>query len=170
MGRKIFAVVRTTIVATLFLSLWLWFLPRWTVGAHAYDDPRPLGWIVFAPGLALAAWCAFEFAWRGLGTPAPFDPPRRLVVSGPYRYVRNPMYVGAGVAILGEAITFPRLTSLMLILFGALWIMSTLFIVVYEEPTLRRLFGEDYVEYCRHVHRWLPRLTPFDNPTKAAVP
>ncbi len=160
MGRKIFAVVRTIAVATLFLSLWLWFLPRWTVGRHAYDDPRPLGWFVFVPGLALAVWCAFEFAWRGLGTPAPFDPPRRLVVSGPYRYVRNPMYVGAGMAILGEAITFPNLTSLMLILFGALWLGSTLFIIVYEEPTLRRLFGNDYVEYCRHVHRWLPRLTP----------
>ncbi len=168
--RRLFALVRTVIVATFFLSLWLWFLPRWTVGNDAYADPWLPGLLLFIPGLTLAGWCALEFAWRGFGTPAPFDPPRRLVVSGPYRFVRNPMYVGAGMAILGEAITFPRLSGVMLILFGALWIGSTLFIVVYEEPTLRRLFGDDYIAYCRHVRRWLPRLTPFDNETKAAVP
>jgi protein-S-isoprenylcysteine O-methyltransferase Ste14 len=158
---KIFAVVRTVAVATLFLSLWLWFLPRWTVGPQAHADPRPLGWIVLGVGLALAAWCALEFAWRGLGTPAPFDPPRTLVISGPYRFVRNPMYVGAGIAILGEAITFPRLTSFMLGMFALLWIISTVFIVIYEEPTLRRMFGHEYADYCRHVRRWLPRVTPF---------
>ncbi|HSP17590.1 MAG TPA: isoprenylcysteine carboxylmethyltransferase family protein [Thermoanaerobaculia bacterium] len=168
--RRVFALIRTVIIATFFLSLWLWFLPRWAVGNNAYADARLAGLILFIPGLLLAGWCALEFAWRGFGTPAPFDPPRRLVISGPYRFVRNPMYVGAGIAFLGEAITFPHLTTLMLAVFVVTWIASTVFIVVYEEPTLRRLFGDDYANYCRHVRRWLPRLTPFDNQTKAAVP
>jgi protein-S-isoprenylcysteine O-methyltransferase Ste14 len=168
--RRAFALARTVVIAALFLSIWLWYLPRWIAGRNAFDDPNPLGLMVLIPGLALAVWCSLEFAWRGYGTPAPFDPPRKLVVTGPYRFVRNPMYVGAGTAILGEAITFPNLTNVMLIMFGALWIVSTLFILIYEEPVLRTMFGDDYLRYCRNVRRWLPRLTPFDNETKAAVP
>ncbi|HSP35745.1 MAG TPA: isoprenylcysteine carboxylmethyltransferase family protein [Thermoanaerobaculia bacterium] len=169
MARKIFALIRTAFFATLFLSLWLWFLPRWAAGPDAYAGARAFGLLVLALGIAIAGWCAFEFAWRGLGTPAPFDPPRRLVISGAYRYVRNPMYVGGGIATIGEAIAFPHLTGFMLIMTAALWVASTIFIAIYEEPVLRRMFGDDYVTYCANVRRWIPRLTPFDMPKVPAV-
>jgi protein-S-isoprenylcysteine O-methyltransferase Ste14 len=160
MTARLFAVVRTIIVSALFISLWTWFLPRWINGNVAFAGPRRLGWIVVAIGGLIAGSCVFEFAWRGIGTPAPFDPPRRLVISGPYRWVRNPMYVGMGVILLGEAITFPLLTKTMLIMIVSLWCAVMLFIVGYEEPTLREKFGDDYIDYCKHVRRWIPRFRP----------
>lgn len=160
---------RTVVVSTLFLTLWLWLLPRVVVGPAAYADSRLAGWIIAATGLAIGLWCVFEFAWRGLGTPAPFDPPKKLVITGPYRFVRNPMYVGFFIALIGEAIAFPHLTRFMLIMLIMLWMATTIFIVVYEEPTLRRMFGDEYAEYCRQVRRWVPRLTPFDNARIAAL-
>ncbi|MGH7488854.1 MAG: methyltransferase family protein [Thermoanaerobaculia bacterium] len=161
MAARLFAVVRTLIVSALFISLWTWFVPRWINGNPAFADPRPLGWIVIAIGSVIAGGCIFEFAWRGIGTPALFDPPRRLVISGPYRWVRNPMYVGMGIILLGEGITFPRLMNTMLIMIVSLWCALMLFIIGYEEPTLRAKFGEDYIEYCKHVRRWIPRMKPF---------
>jgi protein-S-isoprenylcysteine O-methyltransferase Ste14 len=161
MAARLFAVVRSLVISVIFLSIWTWFLPRWIVGNDAFANPRPIGWIVIALGVVLAFACALEFAWRGIGTPAPFDPPRRLVVSGLYRWVRNPMYIGLGVLLLGEAITFPRLTTTMLVTIAALWCVTTLFILVFEEPVLREKFGDDYIDYCHHVRRWIPRLKPW---------
>lgn len=166
--RRAFAVVRALFFAVAFVSLWMYFVPKWIAGAQAFDDPRPLGWIVVAIGAAIGLPCVWEFAWRGLGTPAPFDPPRRLVVSGPYRFVRNPMYIGMGVTLLGEAIVFPHITRILLMEIATLWLLVSFFIIAYEEPVLRSMFGADYDDYCRHVHRWLPRLTPFDKPPAAA--
>jgi protein-S-isoprenylcysteine O-methyltransferase Ste14 len=104
----------------------------------------------------------WQFAWNGLGTPAPFDPPRRLVVSGPYRFVRNPMYLGMGVALIGEAIVFPNVRVPILAMVALLFVFVTLFVMGYEEPTLRRLFGAEYEGYCRRVRRWwpVPRRAP----------
>ena len=161
--RRAFALLRTLIVAPAFVSLWMYFVPKWIAGSHAFANPRPIGWIVVAIGAAIGLPCVWQFAWRGLGTPAPFDPPRRLVVSGPYRWVRNPMYIGMGIALIGEGIVFPNLTTTMLAMVGILFVAITLFVMGYEEPTLRRNFGADYENYCRAVHRWLPRLRPFDN-------
>ena len=161
LSRRVLAVVRALIIAPLFIWLWTMFVPRWLRGPHAFEDPHPLGWIVVAAGTAIALPCIWQFAWRGLGTPAPFDPPRRLVISGPYRWMRNPMYLGFGVALIGEAIVFPHITRTMLILTLILWSAVSLFVVVYEEPTLRRLFGSDYEAYCRRVHRWIPRFRAF---------
>src|SRR5512142_1653172 len=110
MPRKLFAVVRSFIIAPLFIALWLWFFPRWIAGPNVFADPRPLGWLIVAIGAVIGLPCVWEFAWRGLGTPAPFDPPRKLVISGPYRYVRNPMYVGMGVVFIGFAVVFPHAT------------------------------------------------------------
>jgi protein-S-isoprenylcysteine O-methyltransferase Ste14 len=165
---RLFAVVRSIVVSIIFLSIWTWFVPRWIVGRNAFEEVRSMGWIVIALGVVIAFGCALEFAWRGIGTPAPFDPPRRLVITGLYRWVRNPMYVGLGVILLGEAITFPRLTTTMLVMIAALWLATTLFIISFEEPTLREKFGDDYAAYCRHVRRWIPRLHPFDNSQPAA--
>jgi len=161
MAMRLFAVVRSIIVSILFLSIWTWFVPRWVAGNGVFDHPRPLGWIVIALGVVIAFACALEFAWRGIGTPAPFDPPRRLVITGLYRWVRNPMYVGLGILLLGEAITFPRLTITMLVMIAALWLATTIFIITFEEPTLRSKFGDDYAAYCRNVRRWIPRLRPW---------
>src|SRR5581483_9033615 len=149
------------IVGTIFMSLWVYFVPRWIAGPGAFNDPRPLGWIVIAIGAAVGLPCVWEFAWRGLGTPAPFDPPRKLVISGPYRFVRNPMYVGGGIVFIGEAITFPHIRNVMLVEAFVAWAAVSLLIIAYEEPTLRRMFGADYEAYCRHVGRWIPRLTPW---------
>ena len=166
--KRAFAIVRAAIVATAFVSLWVYFMPRWIVGADAFKEPRPLGFLVMAIGAAIGLPCVWEFAWRGFGTPAPFDPPRRLVVSGPYRWVRNPMYIGMGIALIGEALVFPHLTLFMLGMTATLWLLVSLFIVAYEEPVLRGMFGSDYEQYCREVHRWLPRLKPFDKPRTPA--
>lgn len=112
------------------------------------------GVIIGASGAVLALWCIFTFALTGRGTPAPFDPPRRLVDVGPYRLVRNPMYVGAGLALAGAALFYQ---SWALLVYGLVFVLIThLFVVVYEEPTLRATFGDSYQQYCQRVHRWLP--------------
>ena len=169
MSRRLFALLRALIIAPIFIALWTSWVPRWFAGPQAFSDPRPLGWIVVAIGSLIAAPCIWEFAWRGLGTPAPFDPPRRLVISGPYRWVRNPMYVGFGVVLIGEAIVFPHAARMILIMMLILWGFVTAFVIAYEEPTLRRLFGADYESYCRSVNRWIPRFRPFDSPAPPAV-
>jgi protein-S-isoprenylcysteine O-methyltransferase Ste14 len=100
-------------------------------------------------------WCIGTFIVTGRGTPAPFDPPTRLVIVGPYRFVRNPMYVGAAFALGGAALFYG---SWVLLAYCAVFLLVThLFVVVYEEPTLRTMFGADYVSYCEQVPRWLPR-------------
>ena len=110
--------------------------------------------ILGAAGAALALWCIGTFALVGKGTPAPFDPPRRLVVRGPYRMVRNPMYLGAGLALASAALFYQ---SAPIAAYAALfWLATHLFVVAYEEPTLRRTFGAEYEEYCRRVRRWWP--------------
>jgi protein-S-isoprenylcysteine O-methyltransferase Ste14 len=166
--RQLFAVLRALVVAPLFVSIWMYIVPRWIAGADAFLDPRPPGWIVVAIGAVIGIPCVWEFAWRGFGTPAPFDPPRRLVVTGPYRWVRNPMYIGMGIALVGEALVFPHLTRIILIMTGVLWIAVSIFIMLFEEPVLRSMFGADYEAYCREVHRWIPRLKPFDKAHDAA--
>ena len=164
MTRRIFAVLRAAVIAPIFLSIWTYFVPRWFGGARAFETPRAAAWTVVGAGVLVMLACAWEFAWRGLGTPAPFDPPRKLVVSGLYRYVRNPMYVGLLVAVIGEALVFPRLTAGLLIEAAAFWGGATIFVLSFEEPVLRRMFGGDYEAYARHVRRWIPRLTPWYAP------
>ena len=113
------------------------------------------GVVVGASGAALALWCIVTFMVIGRGTPAPFDPPRRLVAVGPYRLVRNPMYIGAGLAVVGAALFYE---SWALLVYGVVFAFAMhLFVVLYEEPTLRATFGADYVRYCERVRRWWPR-------------
>jgi len=164
MARKIFALIRALVVAPLFILIWLRWLPLWLVGPDVFKDPRPLGWIVVAIGVVVGVPCIWQFAWRGFGTPTPWDPPRKRVVTGPYRYVRNPMYVGMGVAIAGFAIVFPHAANFFVAELGAAFALVFGFIVLYEEPTLRQMFGEDYETYCRNVRRWIPRVSPWYAP------
>lgn len=117
---------------------------------------RFFGLIPILIGVILYAWCAWCFTFIGKGTPAPFDPPRKLVVRGPYQYVRNPIYVFVALMLIGEAIFFE---TTILVLYAALVVMIFhLWVVVYEEPTLKRKFGESYANYCEQVSRWLPRF------------
>jgi protein-S-isoprenylcysteine O-methyltransferase Ste14 len=100
-----------------------------------------------------------RFAVEGLGTPAPVLPTRRLIVTGLYRFVRNPMYVGVVSAILGQALL---LASAPLLGYGAcIWLACHLFVLLYEEPTLRRSYGAQYAAYGAQVRRWIPRLRPW---------
>ena len=122
------------------------------------DSPglRYFGVIPILLGAAIILWCAWDFTFAGKGTPAPIDPPKRLVVRGLYRYVRNPMYVGVLSVILGEALLFQ---SLALIEYAAVaFVCAYLFVIFYEEPTLSRKFGESYKNYREAVPRWIPRL------------
>jgi protein-S-isoprenylcysteine O-methyltransferase Ste14 len=106
-------------------------------------------------GGALALWCILTFALVGRGTPAPFDPPRKLVVRGPYRYVRNPMYIGAALALCGAALFY---RSILLFGYAGVFLLAMhVFVVTYEEPTLVRLFGTEYEAYRARVGRWLTR-------------
>ncbi len=100
-----------------------------------------------------------RFALQGLGTPAPVFPTRHLVVSGLYRYVRNPMYLAVVSAVLGQGLL---LGNPAILAYGALvWLLCHLFVLGYEEPTLRASFGSGYKAFCAEVPRWIPRLTPW---------
>ena len=155
-----FVLIRTLTYATLFIAFVLVFLPARVLTWSGIHRPAALGVVQVAgvvvglAGAALALWCILAFAVAGRGTPAPFDPPRRLVVSGPYRYVRNPMYVGAAAALAGAALFYQ---SLALVGYAALFVLvAHAFVILYEEPHLRRTFGEEYQTYCRRVRRWWP--------------
>lgn len=138
------------------------FLPRRILQSSGIIPPATLGlaqvagWLVGLAGGALALWCVLTFALVGKGTPAPFDPPRQLVVAGPYRYVRNPMYIGAVLALAGAATFYGSLRLLGYV--GVFLLAAHTFVVLYEEPTLVRLFGEQYRAYQTHVRRWLPKI------------
>ena len=136
-------------------------LPYWLLAASSTPPMRLgilryLGVIPIVIGVAIYLWCAWDFTFAGRGTPAPIDPPKELVVRGLYRYVRNPMYVGILSILLGEAFLFSsqRLFVYAAIVFGLFF----LFVTLYEEPHLRKKFGEPYRRYCRNVPRWLPLI------------
>jgi protein-S-isoprenylcysteine O-methyltransferase Ste14 len=122
-----------------------------------WSNPRHLlGLAAIGIGVVLLGACIWEFAQRGRGTLAPVDPPRELVVQGLYRYVRNPMYLSVTVIVLGEALL---IESKPLLVYWAVWfVAANLFVIGYEEPTLRRRFGVAYERYTQSVGRWLPRL------------
>jgi protein-S-isoprenylcysteine O-methyltransferase Ste14 len=157
-----FVVVRALTYATLFIGFVLVFLPARVLEASGIARPAVFGaveWLGLATaalGGAIAVWCVLAFAFVGRGTPAPFDPPRRLVIRGPYRCVRNPMYLGAATALLGAAIVHG---SAALAAYAVLFLLLMhAFVIGYEEPTLRATFGRDYERYCGEVRRWRPRL------------
>lgn len=157
-----FVAFRAIVYATLFISLILLYLPArvlaWAGIAHtpALHADGAIALIVGTGAALLALWCVVAFIVLGKGTPAPFDPPRRLVARGPYRYVRNPMYIGAGLAITCAAVFYRSLALLVFAL--GFWLVCHIFVMAYEEPHLRRVFGEEYALYCRSVHRWLPHF------------
>jgi len=166
------ALVRSLVYATLFISLVLVFVPARLLEWSGVTRPAEFGAallagnVLVAAGATLVLMCILTFAFKGRGTPALFDPPRKLVVRGPYRLVRNPMYIGAGVALLGAAL---RYRSAALLAYAAIFLVAMhLFVVGYEEPTLRRTFGADYEEYCRRGEGLRRRGVSRAAPTRAS--
>ena len=152
--------LRALTYATLFIAFFLVVLPQRVLrvsgykwgGSPAWSELAGFGLLIL--GFALVVWCLVTFAFVGKGTAAPFDPPRQLVVVGPYRFVRNPIYIGAVGAMLGAAMV---LWSGWLVLYALVVLIVThLLVVFYEEPHLRRVFGQPYDDYLRRVHRWVP--------------
>jgi len=160
-----FVLARAATYSTLFIGLLLVFLPGQVLEWSGIVRPASVGFVGLSgivlgiAGGAVALWCILTFAVIGKGTPAPFDPPRRLVVRGPYRYVRNPMYLGAALALAGAALFYRSLPLLGYV--AGFLLITHLFVIAYEEPTLQRLFGADYRAYRDRVRRWLPSLAGF---------
>ena len=155
-----FTLIRALAYATLFAGFLLWFVPAEMLAMAGLRAPRSFGLsqafgsLVGIVGLGLAVSCVLAFATLGKGTPAPFDPPRRLVIRGRYRLLRNPMYFGAGLWVLGLAMFYQ---SGWLVLYAAVFMaIAHAFVRLYEEPTLQGMFGDEYREYCRRVRRWWP--------------
>jgi protein-S-isoprenylcysteine O-methyltransferase Ste14 len=117
---------------------------------------RVLGVILIVAGVPVLVDSFARFALQGVGTPAPVFPTKQLVVTGLYRFVRNPMYVAVVSVILGQGLV---LGSIRILEYGALvWLAFHLFVLPYEEPILRASFGPEYEQFCAAVPRWVPRL------------
>jgi len=128
---------------------------RWGFSPGAF---RVLGLACAALGAAIYFWCLWDFASVGRGTPAPIDPPRVLVVRGLYRYSRNPMYVGVATFIVAQGLFFRA--AAVLVYAAIVFALFTGVVLLYEEPSLRRKYGDAYARYCAQTPRWLqlPRL------------
>jgi protein-S-isoprenylcysteine O-methyltransferase Ste14 len=151
---------RTLIFTIIVPGFWTVAMPYWMLPRGARLELRGaslLGLPLIAAGVALYVATAFwGFALRGKGTPAPIDPPKKLVAEGPYRVVRNPMYWAVACVMMGEALAFRSVALAELAI--AFFAGTILFVLLYEEPTLRRKFGAEYEVYCRRVPRWLPHF------------
>jgi protein-S-isoprenylcysteine O-methyltransferase Ste14 len=155
-GSVIFFVIAPMTVAGLIP----WWITRWRSELSFGDIPvlRVVGVLLIVAGVPVLLDSFARFAIQGLGTPAPVFPTRHLVVQGLYRYVRNPIYVAVVTVVLGQALFFGSLGLLEYC--AILWLGFHLFVLAYEEPTLRATFGDEYEAFCSHVPRWIPRARP----------
>jgi protein-S-isoprenylcysteine O-methyltransferase Ste14 len=163
MIRKVLAIVGSAVflvIAPGFVAGWVpWWISRWRLKAPFFGMPliRFAGGMLLTLGVIGLLDSFARFALQGVGTPAPVFPTRHLVVTGLYRYVRNPMYVAVVSTILGQGLILGNMT---LLEYGALvWLLFHLFVLVYEEPTLRASFGSEYKVFCAEVPRWIPRFS-----------
>jgi protein-S-isoprenylcysteine O-methyltransferase Ste14 len=135
------------------------YIPLALLRKGAQVETGLLAWLAFplwVIGGLILLWSFWNFLVQGRGTPAPIDPPRELVATGFYRYVRNPMYVGVLLMLIGHFLWFQFIG---LIVYAALAFLAVhLFVTLYEEPTLRKKFGASYEQYLRRVPRWIPRF------------
>ena len=154
------------VIAPGFIALYVpWLLTRWRIAPPllGFVPFRVFGALLIAAGLPGLLDSFARFAIQGLGTPAPIAPPQHLVVTGLYRYVRNPMYVAVLSLIFGQGLLFGNVPVLEYGL--VVWLGFHLFVVFYEEPTLRGKFGDEYKEFCANVRRWIPRGRPWRGPS-----
>ncbi|MBI4566385.1 MAG: isoprenylcysteine carboxylmethyltransferase family protein [Planctomycetes bacterium] len=150
------ALLFTILVPGTALVVIPWLLEPWETARFEAGSWKWGGLLPVLIGVAALLTCILDFARVGRGTPAPIDPPRIFVRRGPYRWVRNPMYVAVLLTLAGLGLVLET---------WAIWAWAAflaagfhLFVVLHEEPNLRRRFGNEYVEYCRRVPRWIPRL------------
>ena len=139
-----------------------WWISGWRVRPPllGFSPFRWLGVLLIATGSAVLLDSFARFALKGLGTPAPVFPTQHLVISGLYRHVRNPMYLAVAAVIVGQALLFG---SAPVLEYGVLvYVGFYMFVLLYEEPTLRRSFGAEYETYCANVPRWIPRLSAWE--------
>jgi protein-S-isoprenylcysteine O-methyltransferase Ste14 len=155
-----FDAIRAAFYSAGFIFSW-GYAALWVRQYDAALGISPPPWLQI-PGIAcialgapIALSCIITFVVKGRGTTAPFDAPSQLVAAGPYRWLRNPMYLGAGLVVVGYGFYVHSLSVLLLA--AAMWIAVHLFVFFYEEPTLRAKFNGSYENYCRKVSRWLPR-------------
>jgi protein-S-isoprenylcysteine O-methyltransferase Ste14 len=159
--RTLFIALRALVFASGFVLLWSWLALRIRTLDRRLGLALPartvmLGIIVMLVGGILAFTCIGIFVVTGRGTPAIFDAPRVFVAMGPYRYVRNPMYIGGWLVLSGFGLCQ---RSVSILLFGGLCLVLVhLFVVFFEEPGLRRRFGATYANYCTSVSRWIPKV------------
>jgi protein-S-isoprenylcysteine O-methyltransferase Ste14 len=158
------AIAKTLVFTILVPGTVAGYVP-WRLRQHAMPSSGAEEWMaigIIVTGIAIYLHTAFwGFALVGAGTPAPIAPPKILVVKGLHRFVRNPMYIGVALVIGGQAWLFHSEATA--IYMACMLLAVHLFVVFYEEPTLRRQFGEDYERYCTSVPRWIPRLTRNSN-------
>jgi protein-S-isoprenylcysteine O-methyltransferase Ste14 len=157
--RNMINILKTAVFAALFIAFFLIYVPlRWLLppGTGRLMPLGLIGIIPLAVGFAIVLWCLWEFATRGQGTAAPFDPPKKLVVRGPFKYVRNPIYIGAEFILVGLGILYGSLAILAYAV-GCALVLHAL-VILYEERTLGEKFGDDYAQYKQSVSRWMPRL------------
>lgn len=161
LGSAIFLVLVPCSVAGLVP----WWISHWQFRPPFFGTElsRALGILLIVAGLPGLLDSFRRFALDGLGTPAPIAPTRNLVVTGLYRYVRNPMYVAVAAVILGQALLFGDWR--VLIYAGIFAVVVHGFVVFYEEPTLADSFGAQFERYRENVPRWIPRLTPWTGTT-----
>jgi protein-S-isoprenylcysteine O-methyltransferase Ste14 len=163
--RRILAIVSSAIFLILapgfVAGVVPWWISHWHVESALLGLPllRFVGGVLLALGTVGLLDSFGRFAIQGIGTPAPVFPTRHLVVTGLYRYVRNPMYVAVVSTIIGQGLI---LGNVGLLEYGGLvWFLFHLFVLIYEEPTLRASFGSEYAAFSAEVPRWIPRLTPW---------
>jgi protein-S-isoprenylcysteine O-methyltransferase Ste14 len=158
-GSAVFLVIAPGFVA----GLTPWWISRWRVEHPFLGMPlfRIVGGALLTLGIVGLLDSFVRFALQGVGTPAPIFPTRHLVVTGLYRYVRNPMYVAVASTILGQGLIFGNVT--LLEYGGLVWLLFHLFVLIYEEPILRASFGTEYETFCADVPRWIPRFTPWSH-------
>jgi protein-S-isoprenylcysteine O-methyltransferase Ste14 len=154
--------LKSLIIASVFTVLVVFLIPLLLVCAFSaplsfeVGLPAAIAVALFVLGAGVSLACVKEFVFEGGGTPAPFDPPKVLVVRGFYKYVRNPMYLGLFGVILAEVLFF-RSPALFLY-WLSLVLFFNAFVIFYEEPKLIRTFGDSYRNYCKHVNRWMPSI------------
>jgi protein-S-isoprenylcysteine O-methyltransferase Ste14 len=155
--KRILNTLLFTIVVPATVAGWIPHALRGTATATPSTTWRTLSFVLIVLGVAVYLHTAFwGFALRGQGTPAPIAPTRKLVVEGLHRYVRNPMYLGVLLIVIGQVVLFRSRT--LLYYAASFWLAAHLFVLLYEEPTLQRKFGDEYGNYKQRVPRWIPRF------------
>ena len=157
--RNLWMLVRHLFAILVLPFVMAGMIPHWIQGRnppHGTTIEMIAGSLIFAAGFGLFLWCLSLFAFRGKGTLAPWDPPKHLVIVGPYVYMRNPMITGVITMIIGQAVYHRSLPVALWA--AAFFVFNQIHFLVNEEPGLERRFGEEYREYKRRVPRWFPRF------------